>query len=208
MQQSFTSFRQLFCNYLYFLFCCTSKAHNWFLRLNIKAFCFDMYATFPLTQSQNSGRDWKIVSKGLSIVLWVARWHVCSELREIDFWWTCVMYDWKGAALQFHPGLLCIRLAGLWYQGSICQWTPISLQHLPITIDLGGKERAWSKQQTQTFSKIPQSHRAQFQQRRFNESLGFTRQKRSRRKANQAAMDMIYVFIEISYIVGVQLIWD
>lgn len=94
------------------------------------------------------------------------------------------MYDWKGAALlQFRTGLLCIRLAGLWYRGSICQWTSISLQHLPITIDLGGKERAWSKQQTQTFSEIPRSHRAQFQQSRFSESLGSTPQETLARKS-------------------------
>ncbi len=77
----------------------------------------------------------------------------------------------ESSAAQFYLGLLCIHMAILRDLASVSQWTPISLQHLPITIALGGKERAQSKQQTQTFSEILQFHRPWFLQSCFNEQL-------------------------------------
>ncbi len=45
----------------------------------------------------------------------------------------------ESSAAQSNLGLLCIHMAILQDPASVSQWTPISLQHLPITIALGGK---------------------------------------------------------------------
>ncbi len=108
---------------------------------------------------------------GLSFVLW--RPVTCLFWAERNRLLLALYNVWlkESGTAQFYLGLLCIHMAILRDPASVSQWTPISLQHLPITIALGGKERAQSKQQTQTFSEILQSHRPWFLQICFNEQL-------------------------------------
>lgn len=72
------------------------------------------------------------------------------------------MHDWKRVATLNSTWVRHALMASLQEPTSVSQWSPISIQHLPITIAMRGKERAQSKKQTQTCSEILQSQRAWF----------------------------------------------